>query len=75
VSLPAPFDIKAQYTVALLQGAPNPAGAERFVQFLLGAQGQAILRAAGLQVIAPARLNGDAAQLPASLKPLLHTTQ
>lgn len=75
VPLPAPFDIKAQYTVALLRGAPNPAGAERFVQFLLSAPGQAILRSAGLQVIAPARLHGDMDQLPASLKPLVRVAQ
>jgi molybdate/tungstate transport system substrate-binding protein len=46
----APVAEHATYTVALLNRAPDPAGARAFVRFLLGARGAAILRAAGLTV-------------------------
>jgi molybdate/tungstate transport system substrate-binding protein len=67
VKLPAPFDIKASYTVTILAHAPDEQGAERFVQFLLGEEGGKLLRAAGLDVQAPA-VGGDAGALPAGLK-------
>jgi molybdate/tungstate transport system substrate-binding protein len=46
----APVAERATYTIALLNRAPDPAGARAFVNFLLGPRGGAILRAAGLTV-------------------------
>lgn len=70
VAPPAAIARGATYTVTVLQRAPDPAGAAAFVKFLLGADGQAILKQHGLTVGTP-RLHGDAATVPAALKPLL----
>jgi molybdate/tungstate transport system substrate-binding protein len=45
----SPVDENAAYTITVLNRAPNPAGARAFVKFLLGRQGSALLRAAGLR--------------------------
>ncbi|HVB09762.1 MAG TPA: extracellular solute-binding protein [Bacillota bacterium] len=48
----------ASYTVTTLANGPNPAGALAFVRFLLGPQGQALLKADGLTVIVPPQPTG-----------------
>ena len=67
-SLPLPSEValSARYTVAILNGAVDPAGAAKFVGFLLGKQGEDIMRAHGLDIVTPA-VSGDATKIPASL--------
>lgn len=67
IALPEALKEKAQYTLTVLQQAPDAAGAERFADFLLSAQGQALLKEHGIDIVAP-RLSGDAAAVPASLR-------
>jgi molybdate/tungstate transport system substrate-binding protein len=62
--------LSAHYTVTALNGAANPAGADRFVAFLLGRQAHALMTAHGLD-ITPPRIGGDAAQVPASIRAVL----
>ena len=65
--LPAPeLHVQAHYTLTILNDASNAAGAARFVAFLLSAQGRALLKAHGLDLVTPT-LTGDASSLPASL--------
>lgn len=70
----AEIDPKARYTVAILRDAPNPATAERFLVFLLGAEGQALLNQHGLEVANP-MLNGNAQAIPVSVKSLVDQTK
>ncbi len=44
---------KASYTLTILSNAENPAGAARFADFLLSAEGRALLKAHGVDVIKP----------------------
>jgi molybdate/tungstate transport system substrate-binding protein len=74
VQPPAEIDPKARYTVAILRDAPNPAGAERFLTFLLGAKGREVAREHGLDLVKPA-LSGDAQTIPHSVKSLIDTAQ
>jgi molybdate/tungstate transport system substrate-binding protein len=70
VRLPADFDIKASYTITVLNNAPNDAGGRRFVAFLLSDEGQQLLRASGIDVKTP-KIGGDASAVPADLQPVL----
>ena len=63
-----PVKASATFTVTLLKGAPNPAGARAFIKFLLGPSGQAILKRHGLTVLTPA-LTGSG--VPAGLSSVL----
>jgi len=67
IPLPPEVALSAHYTATILQGAPNPAGAARFVAFLLGPEGRQVMRAHGLDVIKPI-LSGDAGAVPSLLK-------
>lgn len=67
VTPPASIDPKAVYTVSVLSGAPNQAGAEAFVAYLFSAQGQALLIRHGLTLLRPS-VDGDAAAVPAGLR-------
>lgn len=60
------------YGLTIPTDAPNPAVAEQFVAFVLGPQGQQIMREAGFVVIAPAVTAGQS--LPASVQPLTTPT-
>ena len=60
-------DPSAEYTLGLPGGGPNPAGAVAFARFLLGADGQALLRAGGL-VVGPISIQGDRTAIPAALR-------
>jgi molybdate/tungstate transport system substrate-binding protein len=60
----------AEYTVTVLNGAPDPAGAAAFVRFLLAAQRADTLRKNGLNPTKP-HFSGDAAAVPASLRRLV----
>jgi molybdate/tungstate transport system substrate-binding protein len=71
ISLPPEVALSAHYTATVLQGAPNPTGAAKFVAFLLGPEGRQVMRAHGLDVTKPA-LFGDAAAVSELLKPSLN---
>ena len=59
------------YGLTIPAGAPNQAGAERFVAFLLGPHGQRILQRAGLVPMTPARVDAGATSVPASVQSLV----
>lgn len=69
IRLPSSVDLAALYTVTELRGAPDPTAAAAFIAFLYSARGQALMRASGLQPVAPT-LTGERAAVPASLKSL-----
>ncbi|HET9077808.1 MAG TPA: extracellular solute-binding protein, partial [Acidimicrobiales bacterium] len=52
-------DLKATYTVTVLQGAPDQAGAEAFVAYLLSPAGRDILVRAGFQMVEPPTVSGS----------------
>lgn len=70
----AQIDPLARYTLSILRDAPNPSGAERFVRFLLGPQGRAMLRQSGLEVVT-LTLKGDAQAVPAAVRASLDARQ
>jgi molybdate transport system substrate-binding protein len=71
---PADIDPKARYTISVLNKAPNTAGAERFVLFLLGNEGQGLLQKHGLDSVRPT-VSGDAEAIPAAIKSLIAKIQ
>jgi molybdate/tungstate transport system substrate-binding protein len=74
IKLPNEIAPKARYTVTTLRDAPNPAGAERFVSFLLDSQGRGLLEQAGLQLLKPT-ISGDANAVPAAIRSLAAAPQ
>ncbi|WP_428483994.1 extracellular solute-binding protein [Rhodopila sp.] len=66
ITPPPEMTLSAHYTATVPRDAANPAGAERFVSFLLSAGGQALMRQHGLDVVKPS-VAGDASKVPASL--------
>jgi len=50
--------LKATYTISTLSGAPNEAGAEAFIAYLLGPDGQNFLKQDGFDLISPAKVTG-----------------
>jgi molybdate/tungstate transport system substrate-binding protein len=52
-------DLKATYTASTLAGAPNEAGAEAFIAYLLGPNGQAVLKQDGFDLISPPKVTGS----------------
>jgi len=61
--------LKASYTITVLANAPDEAGAEAFVSYLLGAQGTAALSADGFTLITPPTVTGTG--IPTGLQSLL----
>ena len=57
------------YGLTIPASAPNAALGEKFISFVIGPQGQAIMRSNGFVVISPALANPQA-KVPASIKPL-----
>ena len=49
VAIPDDQNVIADYPIATLKSAPNPAGAQAFIDLVLSTDGQAILKAAGFQ--------------------------
>jgi molybdate/tungstate transport system substrate-binding protein len=62
-------DLKATYTVTVLNQAPHQAGAEAFVSYLLGPGGLAILKADGFNLTTPPKVTGSG--VPARLGSVL----
>ncbi len=60
--------LAASFTVTVLNGAPDHAGALAFVDFLLGRQGRAILKRNGLDVPGRVPVSGDKKSAPPSLQ-------
>lgn len=60
-------NLGATYTVTVVNRAPDRAGAEAFVAYLLGTSGQAVLRRDGFDVLNPPSVAGSG--VPASLRP------
>jgi molybdate/tungstate transport system substrate-binding protein len=70
VKLPADVAPKAVYTITILRGAPNAAGAEKFAAFLLGSQGRKIMQAHGLD-LRKLVLTGSESAVPAKIRAML----
>lgn len=64
--------LKATYTATVLKGAPNQAGAEAFVAYLLGAKGKQILAADGFHLVSPRKVTGSG--VPAAVSKVLSGT-
>ena len=71
---PDEIDPKARYTISVLNKAPNTAGAERFVLFLLGNEGHGLLQKHGLDSVRPT-VSGDAEAIPPAIKSLIAKLQ
>jgi molybdate/tungstate transport system substrate-binding protein len=67
IPLPAEAALSAHYTVTVLRNAASPAGAIRFVDFLLGRQGRAVMEEHGLNTVKPS-VTGDASKIPAQIR-------
>jgi molybdate/tungstate transport system substrate-binding protein len=74
IKLPDEIALKARYTVTILRDAPNEAGAEKFVRFLLGSEGRDLLNQHGLELLKP-DLSGDANAVPTAVKSLISAAQ
>jgi len=70
IALPADVTPKASYTVTILRDAPNPAGAEQFVTFLLGPEGKNLMKEHGLAV-RKLTMTGDVSRVPAKIRALV----
>ena len=51
--------LKATYTISTLAGAPNEAGAEAFVAYMLSPATQAVMKQDGFDVISPVKVTGS----------------
>ena len=72
---PAPeLAAKASYTLTILSDAPNGPGAARFVDFLLSAQGRALLKQHGVDVIKPT-VTGNGQAVPPSVQAVIDAAQ
>jgi molybdate transport system substrate-binding protein len=50
ITVPVNHDVTAEYPIALLASAPNPAGGEAFIRFVTSAEGAAILEDHGFEL-------------------------
>ena len=66
IPLPPEVSLGAAYTISIARDAADPAAAARFVDFLLSAPGQAVMKEHGLDVVTP-KVTGDAAEVPAAV--------
>ena len=62
-------DLKATYTITILNKAPHEAAAEAFVSYLLGSSGQADLKQDGFALVTPPKVTGTG--VPSSLQSML----
>jgi molybdate/tungstate transport system substrate-binding protein len=61
--------LKASYTISILNKAPHEAGAEAFVNYLLGPDGQAALKQDGFALVSPPTVTGSG--VPSALQSVL----
>jgi molybdate/tungstate transport system substrate-binding protein len=66
IPLPPEVALSANYTVTVVRDAADPAGAAKFVGYLLSAPGLAIMHEHGLDTVPPT-VSGDAAKLPGAI--------
>lgn len=62
--------LDATYTVTVLKNAPNAAGGQAFVEYLLGPAGTSMMKQHGLR-LQPITVTGDRTKVPANLRPAL----
>jgi molybdate/tungstate transport system substrate-binding protein len=62
-------DLKATYTVTVLNNAPHQAGAQAFVSYLLGSSGLGTLKQDGFTLISPPKVTGTG--VPSTLSSVL----
>ncbi len=74
VALPVAIAPRAVYTVTILRDAPHVADADRFVGFLLGSQGQHILKEHGLTLRKPS-VSGEPGSAPPDIRALVTGSQ
>ncbi len=74
ITLAPDISLSAHYTVTVLRDAPNPAGAERFIAFLLGSRGRDLMRQHGLDPVSPS-VSGDTGKVPDSVRSALNSVQ
>jgi molybdate/tungstate transport system substrate-binding protein len=67
ISLPPEVSLSAHYTATILRNAASPAGGSRFVGFLLGPEGRAVMRDHGLDIVKPS-VSGDASKMPPQIR-------
>jgi molybdate/tungstate transport system substrate-binding protein len=70
LSFPPAIASKAIYTVTILRNATNPEGANEFVAFLLGSDGQSLLKEHGL-TLQRMHISGDASAVPQNIKAIV----
>jgi hypothetical protein len=70
IDLPAGITPKAIYALTILQNAPSPDGAQKFILFLLGSKGLALLKEHGLSLIG-LQLTGADASVPQAIRALV----
>jgi molybdate/tungstate transport system substrate-binding protein len=70
ITLPPEATLKAVYTVTVLRDAGNASGADQFVAFLLGNDGQNLLKEHGL-TLQKLDVSGDAAAVPQDIKAIV----
>jgi molybdate/tungstate transport system substrate-binding protein len=71
IALPADIAPKASYTITILRDVPNPTGANQFLTFLLGPEGQGLMKEHGLTV-QKFTLSGDTSAVPANIRSLVN---
>ena len=59
------------YGITIPSNAPDPELAAKFLAFILGPEGRAIMEKNGQQAIHPAKVTGDTANMPPAIKQLL----
>jgi molybdate/tungstate transport system substrate-binding protein len=70
LALPVAIAPKAIYTVTILRNTPNPEGADKFVAYLLGSDGQNLLRQHGLK-LEEMHISGNAGAVPQNIKAII----
>jgi molybdate/tungstate transport system substrate-binding protein len=70
ITLPPEATLKAVYTVTILRNPANASGADQFVAFLLGSDGQNLLKEHGL-TLQKLKVSGDAAAVPQDIKAIV----
>jgi molybdate/tungstate transport system substrate-binding protein len=66
IPLPPEVALSAHYTVTVVKDAADPAGAAKFVDYLLSPAGLAVMHEHGLDTIKPT-ISGDAAKVPGAI--------
>jgi molybdate/tungstate transport system substrate-binding protein len=74
ITPPPASALSAHYTATVLNDAPNAAGANRFLAFMLGSQGRRIMRQHGLDMVKPV-ISGDSGKVPAAVRSAIATAK